>query len=315
MKKPFFNSILFSLISLLMISTSTYAQERVVATVDGIPVLESQVKRALGKKANTEANRQVALNSVIDDILVQKAIQDSGVKITNAHIDAVIENIAAQNGLTYGQFLDAVEYQGIDIHSYRRQIANQLLMDAVRQQNFGRNLDVTREQVENLADKMLSQAKQEGKLKEVTAPEYEVRHILLKLNPLLNDNQAKAQLNQIRADILANKLTFAQAAKDYSKDYLSGANGGSLGYALPDMYVPAFQQAILNTKQGTISQPFKTEFGWHILEVTGKRQSDVTENAYRQKAYEQLVNAQLQEEAQNWVKGLRRGADIKYIND
>lgn len=314
MKKTFFNTILFSLLSLLIITTQAYAEERVVATVDGIPVLESQVKRALGKKANTEANRQVALNSVIDDILVQKAIQDSGVKITNAHIDAVLENIAAQNGLTYGQFLDAIEYQGININSYRRQIANQLLMDAVRQQNFGRNLDVTREQVENLANKMLSQAKQDGKLKTVTAPEYEVRHILLKLNPLLNDAQAKAQLTQIRNDILAKKMTFAEAAKQYSKDYLSGANGGNLGYALPDMYVGNFQQAILNTKPNTISQPFKTEFGWHILEVTGKRDADVTENAYRQKAYEQLVNSQLQEEAENWVKGLRRGADIKYLN-
>lgn len=314
MKKTFFKPILVSLFSLLLITTQAYAEERVVATVNGIPVLESQVKQALGKKANTEANRQAALNSVIDDILVQKAIQDSGVKITNAHIDAVLENIAAQNGLTYGQFLDAVEYQGININSYRRQIANQLLMDAVRQQNFGRNIEVTREQVESLADKMLSQAKQAGQLKTVTAPEYEVRHILLKLNPLLNDAQAKAQLTQIRNDILAKKITFAQAAKQYSKDYLSGANGGNLGYALPDMYVGNFQQAILTTKENTLSQPFKTEFGWHILEVTGKRESDVTENAYRQKAYEQLIHSQLQEESENWVKGLRRGAEIKYIN-
>lgn len=314
MKKTFFKPILVSLFSLLLITTQAYAEERVVATVNGIPVLESQVKQALGKKANTEANRQAALNSVIDDILVQKAIQDSGVKITNAHIDAVLENIAAQNGLTYGQFLDAVEYQGININSYRRQIANQLLMDAVRQQNFGRNIEVTREQVESLADKMLSQAKQAGQLKTVTAPEYEVRHILLKLNPLLTDAQAKAQLTQIRNDILAKKITFAQAAKQYSKDYLSGANGGNLGYALPDMYVGNFQQAILTTKENTLSQPFKTEFGWHILEVTGKRESDVTENAYRQKAYEQLIHSQLQEESENWVKGLRRGAEIKYIN-
>lgn len=314
MKKMFFKPILVSLFSLLLITTQAYAEERVVATVNGIPVLESQVKQALGKKANTEANRQAALNSVIDDILVQKAIQDSGVKITNAHIDAVLENIAAQNGLTYGQFLDAVEYQGININSYRRQIANQLLMDAVRQQNFGRNIEVTREQVESLADKMLSQAKQAGQLKTVTAPEYEVRHILLKLNPLLTDAQAKAQLTQIRNDILAKKITFAQAAKQYSKDYLSGANGGNLGYALPDMYVGNFQQAILTTKENTLSQPFKTEFGWHILEVTGKRESDVTENAYRQKAYEQLIHSQLQEESENWVKGLRRGAEIKYIN-
>ena len=314
MKMRFLKSTLFSLFGLFVALSHAQAEERVVATVDGIPVMASQMKKALGKKADTEANRKAAIDSVIDDILVQKAIQQSGVKITNAHIEGVLENIAAQNGITYGQLLDAIEYQGMSIAAYRRQIANQLLMQAVQSQNFGKNIDVTREQVESLGQKMFEQAKESGKLKTVKATEYEVRHILLKLNPLLNDAQAKTQLNQIRSDILSKKKTFAEAAKEYSKDYLSGANGGSLGYALPDMYVGAFQKAIKSTKQGTISQPFKTEYGWHILEVTGSRQGDVTENAYRQKAYEQLVNAQLQEESRNWVKGLRRGAEIKYLN-
>ncbi|PJG84978.1 peptidylprolyl isomerase [Conservatibacter flavescens] len=314
MKMHFLKSTLFSLLGLLVFTNQVQAEERVVATVDGIPVMASQMKRALGNKANTETNRKAAIDAVIDDILVQKAIQESGVKITNAHIEGVLENIAAQNGITYGQLLDALEYQGINIATYRKQIANQLLMQAVQSQNFGKNIDVTRDQVESLGKKMFEQAKESGKLKEVTATEYEVRHILLKLNPLLNDAQAKAQLNQIRADILAKKKTFAEAAKEYSKDYLSGANGGSLGYALPDVYVGAFQNAIKSTKKGTISQPFKSEYGWHILEVTGTRQGDVTENAYRQKAYEQLVNSQLQEESRNWVKGLRRGADIQYLD-
>ena len=64
--------------------------------------------------------------------------------------------------------------------------------------------------------------------------EYEVRHILLKLNPLLNDAQAKAELERIRSEIISGKMTFADAALKYSKDYLSGANGGSLGYAFPE---------------------------------------------------------------------------------
>ena len=109
-------------------------------------------------------------------------------------------------------------------------------------------------------------------------------------------------------------MTFGEAALKYSKDYLSGANGGNLGYAFPEAYVGPFSQAIRTVKKGEISAPFKTEFGWHILEVTNTRQGDRTEEAYRQKAYEQIVNQQLQDSARDWVQALRKRADIKYLN-
>lgn len=315
MKLKQLKSILFATMGLLAFATQVQALEQVVATVDGNPILESQVKRALGKKANTEANRRLALDSIIDDMLVQKAIKESGVKVNPAQVDQIVHNIAAQNGLTYGQLLDALDYQGISLAQFKANIANQIMMAEVRNRSIGKNIDVTREQVEDLSKKMLQQAKNSGNEKAVTATQYKVRHILVKLNPLLNDAQAKAQLAQVRSDIQSGKTTFAEAAKNYSKDFLSGANGGDLGFAFPENYVPEFAQAVKTTKQGTISAPFKTEFGWHILEVTETRQGDVTEAAYRQKAYEQLVNQQLQEDAKDWVKALRKGADIKVLTN
>ena len=173
---------------------------------------------------------------------------------------------------------------------------------------------MTREEVVALGQKMLDEAKSQGTAQKVTGKEYEVRHILLKLNPMLNDAQAKAELTRIRSDIIAGKMTFAEAALKYSKDYLSGANGGSLGYAFPESYAPQFAQTVAQSKQGVISAPFKTEFGWHILEVTGTRDGDRTADAYTQKAYEHLVNSQLQDANKDWVKALRKTADIQYFN-
>ena len=247
-------------------------------------------------------------------MLVNQAVKESGVKVNEAKIDQIIEGIAAQNGLTFGQLLDALDYQGINYHAYRQQIAQQVLMAEVRNHAISQSVDVTREQVEELAEKMQKEAKAKGKMENVKGTQYEVRHILLKLNPLLNDAQAKKQLTQIRADIVSGKMTFAEAALKYSKDYLSGANGGNLGYAFPEAYVGPFSQAIRTAKKGEISAPFKTEFGWHILEVTNTRQGDRTEEAYRQKAYEQIVNQQLQDSARDWVQALRKRADIKYLN-
>ena len=315
MKLKQLKNILFTAMGLIVFASNVQAVEQVVATVNGNPILESQIQRALGKKANTEANRRLALDSIIDDMLVQKAIKESGVKVTAAQLDKIVRNIAAQNGLTYGQLLDALDYQGISLEQFKANITNQIVMSEVRNRSIGKNIDVTREQVEELSKQMLQQAKSSGNEKAVTATQYKVRHILVKLNPLLNDAQAKAQLTQVRSDIISGKTTFAEAAKNNSKDFLSGANGGDLGFAFPENYVPEFAKAIKTTKQGTISAPFKTEFGWHILEVTDTRQGDVTEEAFRQKAYEKLVNQQLQEDAKDWVKALRKGADIQILTN
>ncbi|MGR3807390.1 peptidylprolyl isomerase [Pasteurella testudinis] len=290
------------------------AAEKVVATVNGYPILASQVKKELGKKADNAANRQKALDGIIDDILVQQAIQESGVRISSAQVDQVFQSIADSNGLTWGQLLDVLDYQGVNYHQYRNQIAHQLLMNEVRQQNIGKSIEVTREQVEALGNDLQKKAEKSGKVQKHTAPEYRVRHILLKTNPILTDAKAKAELSRIRAEILAKKTTFEAAAKANSKDYLSGDKGGDLGFAFPDSYVPEFAKVVRSSKPGVISQPFKTEYGWHILEVTESRKGDRTEDFYRQKAYEQIVNKQAQEEAKNWVSGLRKRATIKILD-
>ncbi|OOF54995.1 peptidylprolyl isomerase [Rodentibacter genomosp. 2] len=309
MKKSVLKSLFIVMLGAFSFS-SVYAEERVVATVDGVPILESQVRATMGKKGNYQA----ALDKVIDDILVQKAIQESSVKVNPREIDRIVDDIAERNGLTYGQFLDALDYQGISLKAFRQQIVNQMMMSGVRDHAISNSVQVTREEVNELGKKMLKDARASGTEHKVTGKEYEVRHILLKLNPMLNDAQAKAELQKIRGDIISGKTTFADAALKYSKDYLSGANGGSLGYAFPETYVGPFAKAVQTTKQGSISAPFKSEFGWHILEVTGTRDGDKTEEAYRQKAYEQIVNNQLKDATKDWVKALRKTADIQYFN-
>lgn len=309
MEKSILKSLFVASLGMFAMS-SVQAEEKVVALVDSIPVLNSQVQAVAGKKGNTKA----ALEKIIDDILIQKAVQESGVSVTPEQVEQMIEVIAAQNGLTYGQFLDALDYQGITLEAFSQQLAEQMIMGGVREYAIGHSVQVTREEVDELGQKMWDDAKATGKEKKVSGKEYQVRHILLKLNPMLNDAQAKSQLAKVREDIAKGKITFADAALKYSKDYLSGANGGSLGYAFPEVYAPQFAETIKRTKQGVISAPFKTEFGWHILEVMGTRDSDRTEQAYRQKAYEKIVNTQLKAAEKDWVKALRKNAHIEYLN-
>lgn len=297
----------------LSLASTSYAVEKVVATVNGTPILNSQVKQALGKRADTAANRAAALDDVIDDMLVQKAIKGANINVSQQQIQQIMHQIANENGLTYGQFLDALDYQGIGEAKFRQQIAHQIIMGEVRNKAINESISVSREQIEKLGMQMYNEAKQKGTLKTVKSPQYLVSHILIKTNPLLNDAQAKKQLSSLRSDIIADKTTFAAAAKTYSKDYLSGANGGSLGWNFPEVYDPEFQAMIKNSKKGVISQPFKTQYGWHILEVVDKREGDKTKEAYMQKAYQQVVNQQAMEASKDWVKTLRKSADIKIL--
>lgn len=307
-------SILVALLGALFVAQSAMAEERVVATVDGNMIMESQVVRALGKNANNEANRKVALESVIDEMLVQQAVQKAGIKVDYRQVDRAIEDIAARNGLTYGQLLDALDYQGISLNQYRQQIAQQMMMEAVRHQSIGQALQVQPEQVQAQAKAMLEQDKAAGKVQQVSAPEYRISHILIKTNPVLNDAQAKTKLTQLVADIKAGKTTFEEAAKANSVDYVSAADGGDLGFQFLDTFDPAFANVASRMKKDQISTPFKSQFGWHVLKVTDTRQGDRTQDAYAQKAYENLVNKQAEEALKDWVKTLRKGANIQYVD-
>ncbi|WP_427833080.1 peptidylprolyl isomerase [Actinobacillus pleuropneumoniae] len=306
--------LLVALVTAIGISQTAIAiEERVVALVDGVPVMESQVQRALGKKANSEANHKAALEQIIDDLLVQKAVKEAGIKVNYAKVDQVIEDIAARNGITYGQLLDALDYQGITLEQYRQQIAQQMAMEQVRHISIGKSIQVDPKDVHAYAKELLEKDKANGKLKNVTGVQHRVSHILIKTTPVLNDIQAKAKLAQIVADIKAGKTTFEEAAKANSVDYLSAADGGDLGYNFLDIYDPAFAKAASTAKQEQITAPFKSQFGWHILKVTGTQQGDRTEDAYNQRAYEQLVDKQAQEAAKDWVKALRKTADVQYV--
>lgn len=308
-------SLLVALVTAVSLSQSAMAwEEHVVATVNNIPVMESQVQSLLGQQKNSKTDRKMAIEHIIDDILVQKTIADAGIQVDYKLVDKAIEDIAASNGITYGQLLDAIDNQGISLDQYRGQIAQQMAMEQVRHMSISQSIQLDPNEVQTLAKKMLEEDKAKGKLKKSMGTQYRISHILIKTTPVLNDAKAKAKLMRIAADIKAGKTTFEQAAKANSIDYISAADGGDLGYNFLDIYDPTFAKIANKAKQNQISAPFKSQFGWHILKVTAIQKADRTEDSYNQFAYELLANQQGQEIAKDWVKILRSSADIQYVD-
>ncbi|MDX1733780.1 MAG: peptidylprolyl isomerase [Halioglobus sp.] len=140
----------------------------------------------------------------------------------------------------------------------------------------------------------------------------QVRHILVKPSEILSDDQARQLVEQLRERAGAGE-DFAALAREYSEDIGSATEGGELGWTNPGQMVPEFEAAMAATEVGAISEPVRTQFGWHILEVQGRRNQDMSQEAARAKAMNFLHERKYQEELDAWLRQIRDEAfvDIK----
>lgn len=148
----------------------------------------------------------------------------------------------------------------------------------------------------------------------VEIEEVKVRHILITPSIILSDNRAKEMLTEIRTQILNGEISFKEAALEHSADPGSAGQGGELGWSEPNVYAEAFQQAIARSDIGEISMPFRSEFGWHILEVQERRTQDATERSNQNRAYQLIYSRKYQEELENWQQEIRDQAYIERVD-
>lgn len=139
-----------------------------------------------------------------------------------------------------------------------------------------------------------------------------VRHILLKPNELQDDATVQQKLTTIRDRILNKGENFTAVASVVSEDPGSAAEGGDMGWAGPGTYVPEFEKQIAQLQPDEISMPFRTQFGWHIVQLLGRRQFDNTQDMIRQKAFQALRESKADEETELWLRRLRDEAYVEY---
>ncbi|EAV3441808.1 peptidylprolyl isomerase SurA [Salmonella enterica] len=154
-----------------------------------------------------------------------------------------------------------------------------------------------------------------GQSQSISVTEVHARHILLKPSPIMNDQQARLKLEEIAADIKSGKTTFAASAKEYSQDPGSANQGGDLGWATPDIFDPAFRDALTKLHKGQISAPVHSSFGWHLIELLDTRKVDKTDAAQKDRAYRMLMNRKFSEEAATWMQEQRASAYVKILSN
>jgi peptidyl-prolyl cis-trans isomerase SurA len=137
-----------------------------------------------------------------------------------------------------------------------------------------------------------------------------VRHILLKPNEVLSDEEAKQKLWTIKHRI-ENGEDFASLARGHSDDKGSAIKSGDLGWVQAGALVPAFEEAMKDLDINQLSEPVQTQFGWHLIQVLERQESHDTEELLKNQAREELFKRKVEEETELWLRRIRDEAYVE----
>jgi peptidyl-prolyl cis-trans isomerase SurA len=406
-----------------LVQAATEMLDQVVAIVDDDIIMASELRERLASISETIESRglerppeEILIRETLDRLIlesiqVQKGVR-VGVRISDAQLNASMQRIAAQNGMTLDQFRTALEQSGQSYNEMREQVRREMIIQRVQQGHVNQRIEISDQEVENFL------ATQEGQ--KLTQPEYRLLHALLPISPDVSSSEeaaAKAHVDKLLARIRAGepfeqvvsssggrytftggdlgwrklddlpslfsdvaptlakgetadpvrsasgfhlikmedkrggeqmvKQTktrhilvkpseilsddgardlvaglksrslagedFSDLAREYSEDIGSAQEGGDLGWVSPGQMVPEFEQAMNATGVGEVSDPVRSQFGWHILVVDERREQDMTGEASRNQAANFLHQRKYQEELDAWLRQIRDEAfvDIK----
>ncbi|SFL03667.1 periplasmic chaperone for outer membrane proteins SurA [Nitrosomonas aestuarii] len=156
--------------------------------------------------------------------------------------------------------------------------------------------------------KLLDRREQENK--NVVIDQTQVRHILIKVNELTSESDALEQITDLKARI-DNGANFAEIARLHSEDG-SASSGGDLGWLSPGNTVPPFEKAMNALLPGQISDPVKSQFGWHLIQVIERRTQDVSNEHQRETARKAIRSRKAEVVVQEMLRQLRDQAYVEY---
>ena len=141
--------------------------------------------------------------------------------------------------------------------------------------------------------------------------QWQSRHILMIPSTIRDNQETEKQINNIRQEIIDGQ-DFAMLATEFSEDPGSAQQGGDLGWIGLGVFAPEFEKVMLDTQIGSISEVFETEFGFHFLEVLGKRNHELTEKLIQDRAYGILYARKFDEELENTLRSMRAEAFVEF---
>mgnify|MGYP005642104163 FL=1 len=151
-------------------------------------------------------------------------------------------------------------------------------------------------------------------MKNIEIKERKTRHILIKTNAIVTNEIAFNKLKELKKRIERGE-SFANLARAHSDDTMSAANGGLLGWAAAGSFVPEYEDQLDKLPLNKISEPFSSQFGWHIMELLEKRNQDNTEAIMKNLAKKHITASRSGEVIDSWIIELKSKNYVKYIDE
>lgn len=297
--------------------------DRVVAVVNDGVVLRSELDnqiREIRARAAGQANGRLPPDDVLErqvlEQMIQKEIQiqlatRTGIKVSDDAVNQAIAGIARRNNMRLEDFIAAVEAQGLSYQALREDIRDDISIDQLRQREIARKIVVTDREIANQLETLegLDGTENGAEDKKMMVSETRARHILMRPSVVMDETKIRTTLADVRSQLVAG-ADFAELAKQYSEDPTAD-QGGELGWLPRGATVPEFQQVMDALEPGQVSEPFRSRFGWHLVQVLERRQRDATDEALREQARQMVFQRKLEEATAAWVRRLREEAYVE----
>ena len=297
MSAPFLSRLRPLLGSLLLLAAGAQAApqplDRIIAVVNDGVILQSELDRALNmstaqlRERGITPPREDVLRTQVMERLVTNRLQtqkaaEAGIRIDDRELNEVLNNIAAQNGLTLAAFADAVRKDGLDFLAVREQVRDEVLIARVRQKEVESRVVVTDQDIDLfLANRSA-----------VDDTEYRLSHILVALPEGASAEQreaARAKANGLLAR-LAKGEDFAQLAAAES-DGQQALQGGDLDWRKGSDLPSLFAGVVGKLKQGEVSEVLESAGGYHLIKLAGKRGGGEAQSVTETRAQHILLQA------------------------
>lgn len=246
------------------------------------------------------------LDTMIDEKLVDMELKELKVTITDKEVDAAVDEVKKSYNLTDEQLQQAVSREGYTIAEYREQMRKQIGRYKLISEKVRKNVKVSEADVKTEYDRM---TRAEGEDYEV-----HVRHILVAIPRNASQpqvDQAKRKAAAVAQEARQPGVDFAELAKKRSEGS-SSSDGGDLGFFKRGTMVPEFERVAFNLKSGEVSEPVRTQFGWHVLKLEEIRKLGTKPLAEaRPEIEERLRRQQAERLTSQYMETLRNAAVVE----
>ncbi|MFH1400433.1 MAG: peptidylprolyl isomerase [Nanoarchaeota archaeon] len=274
----------------------TQEDEQVIVIVNGYPLTQAAIDQeydSLPVYQRQLVTKDQFVSQMIDDILLLQEASANGYSMTDAEVDASLDDLLARNDLSMTQLSESLAAQGISVDQFKEAFRRRLVVTSLLNDTLLSNIDISDKDVETFYNDNLDQF--------IVGPQVDARHILV---------ETEEEAQSIRDEIIAG-ADFGEVAAAKSIDPSAAQNLGDLGYFGKGQMVPQFEDAAFSLKVGEISDPVPTQFGWHIIEVLDRTEEAVLPlDDVREQIRQSLAMQRTQDALTLYLAQLRSKADI-----